>query len=418
MNRNFYIVKVRYGDADTVENKEETEEVDMSVILKYVSQRELERFENAEFRAEAEAEAAMRSVEREELERHRLEKNARTPVWGRGGRMNGGLEGLSTQGIGRGRLRGRGKGRGRGRGRGGAGHALAGLENQKLENVEGVEGVEDELDAMDIEYVGGPYNDEALQRAIAETSSEDPDGMEEDDGQSTKTSPDFMRSAMIANSALPTSPIAMHRRLSIVHRGHPEVPDIEGSDDASISNAAARLMAERQTREHPGSDESEGDTQHHSKRPRTESTSSLKPSVSRKVTSATIVVAPKTHPFFAYSKQPQSQSPPAYIQDKFEDEVEESEDDIPSHTTTIPMGVVSEVEDEEEEEEEEEEAGPSEYVVERILDHSLREGVKYYRVKWAGYEDATDWLEEQDLENVQELVQEYNEKLKGKAAVR
>jgi hypothetical protein len=322
----------------------------------------------------------------------------------------GGLDGLSTRGTGRGRTRGRGRGRGRGHGRGRGGYALAGHGNQKLEIMEGVEG---ELDAMDIEYVAGPYDEEALQRAIAETSSDDPDGMEEDDGQSTKTSPDFMRSAMIANSALPTSPIAMHRRLSIVHRGHPEVPDIEGSDDASGSNAAAQLITERQIREQPSSDESEEDTQHRSKRPRAESaSSSRKLSVSRKATSATIVVAPKIHPFFARSKQPQTQPPPAYIQDESEDKEEEEEDDIPSQTAAIPTDVVSE-----EEEEEVEEANSNEYVVESILDHSLREGVKHYRVKWAGYEDATDWLEEQDLENLHVLVEEYNEKLKGKAGV-
>ena len=59
-----------------------------------------------------------------------------------------------------------------------------------------------------------------------------------------------------------------------------------------------------------------------------------------------------------------------------------------------------------------------EYVVESVLGHFCdNEGVKYYLVKWEGYEDSHDWLTEEELQGAAEVVAQYNERVqrrKGK----
>jgi hypothetical protein len=56
-----------------------------------------------------------------------------------------------------------------------------------------------------------------------------------------------------------------------------------------------------------------------------------------------------------------------------------------------------------------------EYAVETILEHYYdNEGVKYYLVKWEGYEDSHDWLTEEDLQGAVELVAEYNQRIRRK----
>ncbi|KAF2710384.1 hypothetical protein K504DRAFT_260436 [Pleomassaria siparia CBS 279.74] len=391
--RNFYVVKVQrniYGEEESShgdtymhgtskgqdqKSKEETVEVDMSVILRYVSIRELERFENSEFRAEAEAEAAMKQHETDELTRHRLEKNARGVGMGRGSGMLDGYKG-----------RGKGRGRGRGRGRGGSGA-------MRPEDLKpgGLESGEDGTAMPDMKVSPSPNEEETLQRAIPETESE---GDEDDGGK--QRSPDLMRTAFVANSALPTSPVALHRRLSIVHRGQPEVPDLDESDMVSMSSAAEQLFTERRMREPSEEEDSEDDTRHRSKRPRTESTSSIrKPLVHRNTSTAPRVMTD-------LRRQQAIPQPPSEASSDSE-EVSEDED-IPIHTIPDTVNIEDESEDGDNVTGE---SDHNEYVVEKIFDDSRPEGVQYYHVKWAGYEDATDWLREDELENVKELIEEY-----------
>lgn len=87
--RNYYLVRiVRTNDGA---EQEDTEEVDLSRILHYVSPAELERFENEQFRMEAEAEAIALQAEMEDMARRRLQRNARVAKAGeRGGQVLGG----------------------------------------------------------------------------------------------------------------------------------------------------------------------------------------------------------------------------------------------------------------------------------------------------------------------------------------
>jgi hypothetical protein len=162
-----------YNNSKGTGTREEILEVDVSTILKYVSRRELERYENAEFQAEADAEAAVQRFEAEELAKRWLEKNNRTNT----NRMRSGLgmdpdTTVRTRGT-RGRDRGRPRGRARGRG------AWTGRKALLRE-------------------------DEALQLSIAESNVVDWDEDEEDNVQIR--SPDLTRSSFVANSALPASP--------------------------------------------------------------------------------------------------------------------------------------------------------------------------------------------------------------------
>ena len=118
--QNYYVVSIKHLSNHTSSNKggrsdvahgEVIKHVDVSRIMHYVSPRELERFENAEFRAEAEAEATARQAENEELARRRLAKNVVVATMGRGSRMLNGLE--STKALAP-RPRGRPRGQGRG----------------------------------------------------------------------------------------------------------------------------------------------------------------------------------------------------------------------------------------------------------------------------------------------------------------
>ena len=51
--------------------------------------------------------------------------------------------------------------------------------------------------------------------------------------------------------------------------------------------------------------------------------------------------------------------------------------------------------------------GEEEYEIEGIINHkSLRNGRTRYLIKWAGYNE-TEWMEEEDLEHAQEILNEY-----------
>ena len=415
--RNFYVVKVRYlggryADADEEsddeddhmhgvadgdgleEEREETIEVDMSVILRYVSERELERFENAEFRAEAEAEAAHRQAEAEEAARRQLEKNARNSGLGRGSKTSshpGIDQSLQRLDKGRGRGRGRGKGRGRDNGRGGSA-----MGNNLEDQMPALDLNDEDMDkVLDTEGQPGIGNEESLERSIAEAESDEDTEEENETSPRNQGSPDLMRSAFVANSALPTSPMAMHRRLSnavpAIHYRHLEVLDLDELDKQSMSSAAENFEDDQSHR-------------HRSKRLRTESTSSSsRHNIIRNNRSVPHVVIPKTH-----TPRKEAEQPPSASSDSSSSE---SDDEIPSQVAAT--STVSE---------EPEDQDDNEYIVESILDHSYRDGIKYYLVKWDGHANATDWLKEGDLDNVQELIGEYEEmirrrKLKRKGAM-
>ena len=53
-------------------------------------------------------------------------------------------------------------------------------------------------------------------------------------------------------------------------------------------------------------------------------------------------------------------------------------------------------------------------MVDAILEHTYLDGIKYYLVKWEGYEDAADWMLEEDLEGAAYHVEDYNSALREK----
>lgn len=353
----------------------ETEEVDLSRILQYVSPFELERFENEQFRIEAEAEAEVMREEAEEMARRRLAKNAKVPGMGRGSRMLSGL-GLDPEAATRGRPRGRGKGRGRGSWRGRNTMAFHGLVRDPV--------VQEEFVDTEIpEILYRETEEEDIQRTIAETESE---GVDPEEDEMAHASPSLMRSSFVANSALPASPVAPHRRLphlSIARHGHPEVPDIDdsdhpsGDDDArSMSSAAVQLRYEGYLRGNTveeSEDEILEEAGHRSKRRRTASTAS--------------------------NQQPQL--PRTHSLDLIDDEnihIQSSR----NGTSTPHQQDLDEVED----------SDAEEYAVEDIIEHYCDGGKKYYLVKWEGHDDSHDWLPEEDLAGAAELVAEYNERVR------
>lgn len=411
-NRNFYLVEVTYFDGQepsstwlqSSDNSEKTgtevETVDASRILHYVSPRELERFENEQFRIEAEAQAIADKVEEEEQIKKRMMKNARSAGRGRGGGMLDRLDidpDLQTTGAVRGRPRGRGRGRGRPRGswRGRVALPSGSMYIKELVQDAIYDSEPSQMDSKSLPVSRGE---------VAETSS-DP---EEHSPQQTLSG--LMRSAFVTNSALPLSSSQPYRSAApaSLPRGHPKVPDIRdvdtptAQDDGSTSSAAIQLQFERDPRsiENVDSDSDESDI-HRSKRRRTES----------KEPQRTLMFLPSSQIEVSESEdEPIPADPPSTIKaHRYND----THSLFPQSNSDDENVVHSESEDEDEE------ADAEEYVVEAITQHYHNDdGRKFYLVKWQGYEDSYDWLPEEDLEGAAELVQEYNhrvDKSKGKA---
>lgn len=185
--RNFYVVEI-------TQDRTEVQTVDVSRILQYVSPSELERFENEQFRVEAEAQATADREEEEKQARRRTAKNARATGSGRGrGRGSRMLDGLGISKLPTRTRDGQARGRIGRRGRGG----LA-LSRELPEEMT-----------------------EARPQDATATSS----GKEE---QPRVASPNLMRSAFIANSALPPPPL---------QHDHPEVPDINTASSPEASES-------------------------------------------------------------------------------------------------------------------------------------------------------------------------------------
>lgn len=430
--RNFYFVEITYlgGQEPTStwvqssDNSEmerggtEVERVSVGRILQYVSPRELERFENEQFRIEAEAQAVADREAAEEQVRRRMDKNARMARSGRG-RGSKMLDGLgidpelqSTARVDR-PTRGRGRGRARGRGRVGwqprGGLITGGTSHRELAKDE----IEDSEPSQG--YIQKPPTS---RDKTAETSVESENIDSEDD----VASPPLLRSAFVANSALPLSPVQPHRSapLGALQRGHPEVPDIGDTDttseEAPMSSAALQVQLKGGLGDipvaEPKSIDSDGEQGHRSKRRRTES---VEPQQVRMFPPSSqiedlgseddsipadppsTVKANRYHnPYTETHATPRATAPPLQNTTSTIDEAHENGDkDINKDANDI-----------------------EEYVVESIIEHYYDQGKKYYLVKWEGYKDSHDWLPEEDLEGATELVSEYNERVrwrKGKA---
>jgi hypothetical protein len=333
--------------------------VDLSRILDFVSPDELERYENEQFRIEAEAEAIAMRVEAEALARRRLERNKR-------------MVAIAQRGLGpdqEARTRGRPRGRGRGRGRGSWRGRSALVTNSQPHNEDKQEelvGVEPEATLRRVE--------EDLQLMIAETESD------EDDFETPRgpLSPSIARSAFVANSALPVSPVLSRRRPSIIastqYDDYESAMDPVNADERSISSAAMQLRIKEAVRGRTNESSEDGSSHsgHRSKRRRTESTPPNH----------------RTSPVVLLGEQGRTE----------DDSEAEKNGEIEDGADTSDNGDDAE-----------------EHVVEAIIDHYRDDvGKKWYLVKWQGYEDSHDWLTDKDLEGAAELVAEYNAKVRRK----
>ncbi|KAF1973984.1 hypothetical protein BU23DRAFT_553656 [Bimuria novae-zelandiae CBS 107.79] len=428
-SRYYYNVRIVYDveegsdEREGTEAPEEVAQVEMSQILKYVSRWELERYEQQDFRQQAEAEEVARRVEAEELAKRRLEKNAREPGMGRG------MENGDTQVRARGRPRGRGRGRGRARGWLGRG-GLAAMADQTLD----VDEVQQQL----------------TEQAIMDTSGDEETEEEGLDLLSKQPSPNLARSSFITQSALPLSPVARHRLSKVLVPAREPYADEEsypiddyedGQDTRSMSSAAAQLQFEGDNQEEPARamDEESGDDsdeldeadRHRIKRPRNESSPPMPESTSRR-TSAPFPM-PKTHSALSWSKQYVANS--HLHSDAQASEPNDSgadSDHVDEHprlarqpasdrrgtavagTNLVPPHDHDKIDEDDMVEDQDEE----EYVVDAILSHSYayKDGKKHYLVRWEGDEDSSDWIAEEDLAGAKELVAEYNERIgRGKA---
>jgi hypothetical protein len=258
--------------------------------------------------------------------------------------------------------------------------------------------------------------DEDVQLLIAETDSEE---------DSEAPSPNLARSAFVANSALPVSPVASHRRPSgIPIKRRTQFEDAEEDSDVQMVDADARSMssAAMQLRiedDHRGRSDTVSDSEgsqhdrHRSKRRRTESTASngRKPIAQPRQTHSHNSFAQPIAESFSEADSSPNESiavcPPAPVYSSLQ----------PHNTNGSSARAPSQPppeEHESEDEDEDEDADAEEYIVEAIIEHYRDAGNKYYLVKWQGYEDSFDWLPEKDLEGAAELVAEYNERVRRK----
>jgi hypothetical protein len=405
VHRNFYVVEVTHqpargssdGDAPGIKY------VDLSCILRYVSPDELERFENERFRNEAKIETVAVRADAEELANRRLAKNG----VGRGTHMTNGL-GLGEE------IRTRGRSRGRGRGRGRQPRATS---QERLVDAEVDTAIprDDEL-GRNVENSESGEGDEP-QRIIANSETGD-DESEED--MPAQISPGLARSAFVANSALPLSPVIPHRRSFAApippypfatSKTHSDAVD---NDTASISSAAMQLRLEDDARGSTMDPESEASDRHRSKRRRTESVvldqrAQSKGSV-RRASSKRSSTRPEESESESSDKlapaRPSSQHAHTHHNDlnAIPDPVKTS-----NHTPSTPSPSLASAA-----------ASDTElYVVEAILEHYRDEtGTKFYLVKWAGYEDSHDWLPEEELGSAAELVAEYMREYREKRKVK
>ncbi|KAF2845108.1 hypothetical protein T440DRAFT_461034 [Plenodomus tracheiphilus IPT5] len=463
IRQNFYIVETVQQSPNSSQPHTTIEHVDLSCILAYVSPLELERFENEQFRIEAEAEAVAARVEAEELARRRLERNARVPGRtglhrgrGRGSRILSGLgQGMEALHVvsRRGRPRGS-RGRPRGSWRALGQLALSSALHDEIR----------EQDVVNTRLSDALHNaGEDLDHVIEETDSEEESLADEP----THSSPNLMRSAFVANSALSISPAArktlppLDVRRQVSASPHISESDIDLTDyDArSTSGAAAQLQQETEHGEHiiPESQESRAESSdighHRNKRRRAVSNSTTSDLPVFKAPTGSVFepegpytqqllfresslpdIDPLSEPerpqpqdlmFRNQSSIPEYESeasngespyqgPPASTRypNKYDEDVMDLDDNtmrvLPLHDET-DLNHTSDGDGDAADNDDAEE-----YVVESIIEHFYEGGKKYYLVKWGGYEDSHDWLPEEDLTGAADMVSEYNRKLAQK----
>jgi hypothetical protein len=429
--RNYYVVQIIRTDDGG--EREDMEEVDLSRILHYVSPAELERFENEQFRLEAEAEAIAVRAEIEELARRRLETNARGAKGaGRGSRMLSGLAPPLEERI---RTRGRPRGR-RGRG-GGGGRGLTMCHNDLGEQL------------VDAASFAVNQEDEGSSPVIPETEDEEEEGAEGEDSEAqSQPSPGLMRSAFVANSALSVSPVPRRLSTSTLHRTQEDDDDEEeeeaydfptpiaqqdqgpdenshhrikrlriGSPDSSphhhlsIASPPPTIPTEAFTQAVLFSDRSSApDILDSSPHAPADFTHSLHPSFPASASPMFASDSDDSIPAYPPSTASNHTLPPSERKEEY------NSDSIRVHTSSMNHGDDDDDDADKRVAEAENEAA-EEYVVEAIIEH-YREGDKtYYLVEWEGYQDSHDWLPEEELQGARELVAEYHARIemgKGK----
>lgn len=427
--RNVYFVEITYlgGQEPTStwvqssDNSEkigtEVERVDLSRILQYVSPRELERFENAQFKIEADAQAVADKVEEDEQIQRRMAKNARMAS-SRQERERSFSDGLGIDpelrltGRSRGRPRGRGRGTGRGRGnwRSRASSAL-GSTHRELPQDE----IVDSQPSQTLDR-----RTQSLHPEVAETDVESEE-LDSEDALPQSASPNFMRSAFVANSALPLSPILPKRHaLPALQRGHPEVPDIGDSNrtsfdgqDEHMSSAAMRFQFEGDfgdaaiAESESESVSSDAEDAHRSKRLRTES---VEPQQELLFPPSSQIAESESGDYSNPADAPSTIKAHRHVDvDSFRPARKAASSPPPTSPPLPPPPQREEIDETPSTGEDED---TEEYVVESILQHiHYDKGPTYYLVKWEGYDDTFSWLPEENLEGAADVVAEYIERI-------
>ncbi|KAG9196638.1 hypothetical protein G6011_01759 [Alternaria panax] len=387
IKRERYTVEITYtSQAGDGHGSTEVEDVDLGRIMQFVSPAELERYETEQFRLEAEAEAIAIRTEAEDLARRQLHKNVKGPNTNRGSRMLSGpglpVE-LPTQA--RGGPRGS-RGRGRERSRG------LMLSSRQLED-----DMREEL--VDSEPITTIHRTEHIRQPI-------------------QPSPGAARSAFVANSALPVSPIPRRLSTTLPRQEHGELSYLEDDVGLALTCRDGNPMANASVhlRDSPAPTiELEGENigaDHPCTKsgtlagPLPSQVSSPYPALDTKphdMSSHTALLLERSS-VAAFDSDDTIPAQPPLPYHEFSEDV--SNDTIHIHTTPSDRHSLEHSNNDDEDAE-----GAEEYLVEAIVEHFQEHGKNYYLVKWEGYENSHDWLPEQDLEGAADLVAEYKERV-------
>jgi hypothetical protein len=291
-----------------------------------------------------------------------------------------------------------------------------------------------------------------LHQTEGEEDEVEEDEVEEDEDMepTSPSSPQVRRSAFVANSALLVSPVASHHNpiaMALDEEEHSSIADVDGlelevqdaHESASISETSTQFRSEvdfdaiaidqtedkimEDTVEHQNME----DYGRQSKRRRTEGVAPQRHSSS--TTSILATSDPRRRLNGDRPPRPAASSQQAVTgpMDRYLTAQSQSTtngvivDTMHIQAQSISAQHESEGESEGENENDTEGENAEEYAVEAVLEHFYDdEGVKYYLVKWEGYEDSHDWLTEEELQGAPEIVAEYNERVrrrKGKQKI-
>lgn len=314
---------------------------------------------------------------------------------------------------------------------------------------------------MDEEPTGVLHHEE--DRVVDETDSEDESAAE----VTAHSSPTLVRSAFVANSALPVSPVVRsmasssdaRREVSATPHISESDVDLTDYDTRSMSSAALQLQQEYESSEHtiPESQPDSVTNPHHRHKRRrnvSESPTSDPPDFKAPTGSVFEPEGPYTQQLlFRESSLPDVESDSEPERPQPQDLLFRNQSSIPEFESeplngdTTPHQPPSRSQHPDDQLDNEEtihiqpshctlDSNPStgththdpnddddaeEYAVESIIEHFYEGGKKYYLVKWEGYEDSHDWLPEEDLAGAADIVAEYNRRFgrrKGKKKAR